>query len=88
MNQRTMSNMWMPMSPMVPLPYSMNARQLRWISGLYGHHGSGPHPEVPVERLGHGGGLRRGGPPAAVGVDLHVADGAELALPSRGRAPR
>ena len=25
--QRTMSNMWMPMSPTMPLPYSMNARQ-------------------------------------------------------------
>ena len=26
--QRVMSNMWMHMSPMMPLPYSMNARQL------------------------------------------------------------
>ena len=26
--RRTMSSMWMHMSPMMPLPYSMNARQL------------------------------------------------------------
>ena len=54
MNQRTMSNMWMPMSPVVPLPYSMKLRQLRWISGRRASSGAGPHPEVPVERLGHG----------------------------------
>jgi hypothetical protein len=40
---RTMSSMWMPMSPMVPLPYSMNARQFRgWMSSLYGRIGAGP----------------------------------------------
>ena len=33
--QRTMSSMWMHMSPTMPLPYSMNARQLRgWTSEL------------------------------------------------------
>ena len=33
--QRTMSSMWTHMSPTMPLPYSMNARQLRgWTSEL------------------------------------------------------
>ena len=41
--QRTMSSMWMHMSPTMPLPYSMNARQPRgWAIGLYGRIGAGP----------------------------------------------
>ena len=41
--QRTMSSMWMHMSPTMPLPYSMNARQPRgWTIGLYGRIGAGP----------------------------------------------
>src|SRR5436190_13216945 len=41
--QRTMSSMWMHMSPTIPLPYSMKARQLRgWTSLLYGRNGAGP----------------------------------------------
>ena len=41
--QRTMSSMWMHMSPTMPLPYSMNARQPRgWTSLLYGRKGAGP----------------------------------------------
>jgi len=41
--QRTMSSMWMHMSPMIPLPYSMKARQPRgWTSLLYGRMGAGP----------------------------------------------
>ena len=41
--QRTMSSMCTHMSPMMPLPYSMNARQLRGCtSWLYGRIGAGP----------------------------------------------
>ena len=41
--QRTMSSMWTHMSPTIPLPYSMNARQERgWTSLLYGRIGAGP----------------------------------------------
>ena len=56
MNQRTMSNMWIPMSPMVPLPYSMNCRQLRWISGLYGSIGAGPTQNSQSSVSGTGAG--------------------------------
>ena len=40
---RTMSSMWMHMSPTMPLPYSVKARQLRGCtSALYGRIGAGP----------------------------------------------
>ena len=51
--QRTMSSMWMHMSPMMPLPYSMKARQLRgWTEAVVGPHrrGAGPHLVVEVFR--------------------------------------
>ena len=32
--QRVISNMWMHISPTMPLPYSMNARQLRGCTSL------------------------------------------------------
>ena len=41
--QRTMSSMCTHMSPMMPLPYSMNARQPRGcVSALNGRIGAGP----------------------------------------------
>ena len=41
--QRTMSSMCTHMSPTMPLPYSMNARQLRGCTSLlYGRIGAGP----------------------------------------------
>ena len=41
--QRTMSSMCTHMSPTIPLPYSMNARQVRgWTIRLYGRRGAGP----------------------------------------------
>jgi hypothetical protein len=41
--QRIMSSMWMHMSPMIPLPYSINARHRRGCtSELYGRIGAGP----------------------------------------------
>src|SRR4051794_41921333 len=53
--QRTMSSMWMHISPMMPLPYSMNARHQRrcgsgsfqafgFGGGSYGRRGAGPGP--------------------------------------------
>src|SRR5215212_6558850 len=40
--QRTMSSMWIHMSPTMPLPYSVNARHDRgWTSLLYGRIGAG-----------------------------------------------
>src|SRR5207249_1211780 len=41
--QRTMSSMWTHISPMMPLPYSMKARQRRGCTrSLYGRIGAGP----------------------------------------------
>src|SRR3954467_5022261 len=41
--QRTVSSMWMHMSPIIPLPYSMKLRQLRGCTSLlYGRIGAGP----------------------------------------------
>src|SRR5262249_16053801 len=52
--QRVMWNMWMHMSPTMPLPYSMNARQLRgWTSLLYGRMGAA-RGHMSESRLGGG----------------------------------
>src|SRR5436190_21417185 len=41
--QRTMSYMWIHMSPTMPFPYSMKARQVRGCTSLlYGRIGAGP----------------------------------------------
>ena len=80
--QRTMSSMWMHMSPTMPLPYSMNARQPRgWTIGVVRPHRGRPGPHLVVEVSG---GLRVGrvavGTHVVVAVDLDQADLAELAL--------
>ena len=57
--QRTMSSMWMHMSPMMPLPYSMNARHPRgWTIALYGRIGAGP---VHISQSRCSGGVASGG---------------------------
>src|SRR5262249_21573665 len=89
--QRTMSSMWIAMSPVMPLPYSMNARHQRrcgsgaprslYSGGAYGRIGAGPGPHLVVEKAGT---LLAAGilvvPHGVVTVDLDQADLAELPL--------
>ena len=68
------------MSPMVPLPILHELPPIALDLGTVGHHGRGSDPEIPIQRVGHGRRRRDSGPAAAVRINLHVSDGAELSF--------